>query len=27
MIGAHGTLLGSKHFKGVEGRVEAPGWD
>jgi hypothetical protein len=22
-----GTLLGSQHFGGVEGRAKAPGWD
>jgi hypothetical protein len=25
--GVRGTLLGSQHFGGVEGRVGAPGWD
>jgi len=26
-LGARGTLLGSQHFKGVEGRVGTLGWD
>ncbi len=24
---SRGTLLGSQHFGGVEGRAEVPGWD
>jgi len=26
-LGAQGTLSGSQHFRKVEGRVGAPGWD
>ncbi len=27
MFGARGMLPGSQHFKGVEGRAKAMGWD
>jgi hypothetical protein len=26
-VGSQGTLLGSQHFEGVEGRAGAPRWD
>ncbi len=26
-LGARGTFLGFEHFRGVEGRAGAPGWD